>query len=173
MAETMLQDGDLVAIDRAFLLAQKQELAAQGLRVLAFAEGRISAGIEGPLGHSHLAGLTFLGFAGMKDPLRPEVPAAIASCIAAGIRVAMITGDDPSTAAAIARDAGLSTDGATPITGADLRAAEQQGKAELDALTRDACIFARVEPLQKLSIVESLERNGHLVAATGDPEQSV
>lgn len=168
MAETMLQDGDLVAIDRAFLLAQKQELAAQGLRVLAFAEGRISAGIEGPLGHSHLAGLTFLGFAGMKDPLRPEVPAAIASCIAAGIRVAMITGDDPSTAAAIARDAGLSTDGATPITGADLRAAEQQGKAELDALTRDACIFARVEPLQKLSIVESLERNGHLVAATGD-----
>jgi Ca2+-transporting ATPase len=168
MAETMLQNGNPVTIDRALLMAQKQELAAQGLRVLAFAEGRISAGGEGPLGHSHLAGLTFLGFAGMKDPLRPEVPDAIASCIAAGIRVAMITGDDPSTAAAIARDAGLSTGGATPITGADLRAAEQQGKAALDALTRDASIFARVEPLQKLSIVESLARNGHVVAVTGD-----
>jgi len=168
MAETMLADGSVVSIDRALLLAQKQELALQGLRVLAFAEGRLSADEDSSLGHSHLAGLTFLGFAGMKDPLRPEVPDAIAACKAAGVRVAMVTGDDPSTALAIARDAGLEIDGVKPVTGAELRAAEQQGNAALDALTRDASIFARVEPLQKLGIVESLARNGHVVAVTGD-----
>jgi Ca2+-transporting ATPase len=168
MAETMLQCGKAVAIDRALLLAQKSELTAQGLRVLAFAEGRLSADEAGPLGHSHLAGLTFLGFAGMKDPLRPEVPDAIANCVTAGIRVAMITGDDPLTALAIARDAGFATDGAKPVTGAELRAAEQQGTDALDAITRETSIFARVEPLQKLSIVESLARNGHVVAVTGD-----
>jgi Ca2+-transporting ATPase len=160
MAETMLHDGSVVAIDRALLLAQKQELASQGLRVLAFAEGHISADQDGSLGHSHLADLTFLGFTGMKDPLRPEVPAAIAACIAAGIRVAMVTGDDPSTASAIARDAGLDMAGLKSVTGTELRAAEQQGNAALDVLTRDANVFARVEPLQKLGIVESLARNG-------------
>jgi Ca2+-transporting ATPase len=168
MAETMLHDGSVVAIDRALLLAQKQELASQGLRVLAFAEGHISADQDGSLGHSHLADLTFLGFTGMKDPLRPEVPAAIAACIAAGIRVAMVTGDDPSTASAIARDAGLDMAGLKSVTGTELRAAEQQGNAALDVLTRDANVFARVEPLQKLGIVESLARNGHVVAVTGD-----
>ena len=168
MAEMMLHDKTVVAIDRALLLAQKQELAVQGLRVLAFAEGHVSADQDGPLGHSHLADLTFLGFAGMKDPMRPEVPDAIAACIAAGIRVAMVTGDDPSTASAIARDAGLGTAGLKTVTGAALRAAEQQGHAALDALTRGANVFARVEPLQKLSIVESLARNGHIVAVTGD-----
>jgi Ca2+-transporting ATPase len=168
MAETMLRDGSVAAIDRALLLAQKQELAAQGLRVLAFAEGHINAAEDGQFGHSHLADLTFLGFVGMKDPLRPEVPDAIAACMAAGIRVAMITGDDPLTASTIAREAGLQVEGLTPVTGTELRDAEQQDRAALDALTRTASVFARVEPLQKLSIVESLARNGHVVAVTGD-----
>jgi Ca2+-transporting ATPase len=168
MAETMLRDESVAAIDRALLLAQKQELAAQGLRVLAFAEGHINAAEDGQFGHSLLADLTFLGFVGMKDPLRPEVPDAIAACMAAGIRVAMITGDDPLTASTIAREAGLQVEGLTPVTGTELRDAEQQDRAALDALTRTASVFARVEPLQKLSIVESLARNGHVVAVTGD-----
>jgi Ca2+-transporting ATPase len=168
MAETMLCDGDSVAIDRPRLLDQKYAMATEGLRVLAFAEGRIGPEHAGTLDHRHLAALTFLGLAGMKDPLRAEVPQAIAACRAAGIRVAMITGDDPATACAIARDAGLDFDSLKAATGADLRRAEGQGLAAVDALTRDANIYARVEPLQKLGIVESMARNGHIVAVTGD-----
>lgn len=167
MAETMLCDGAVVGIDRPALLRQKEAMAAQGLRVLAFAQGQIGRDGAGSLGHHQLTNLTFLGLAGMKDPLRPEVPAAMAACKAAGIRVAMVTGDDPLTALAIARDAGLGAD-LTAVTGAELQAAADKGNEALDLLTRDAVVYARVQPLQKLGIVESLARNGHIVAVTGD-----
>jgi len=167
MAETMLCDGLAVPIDRPTLLRQKADMAAAGLRVLAFAQGRIGPDIAGALDHRHLTQLTFLGLAGMKDPLRAEVPAAIAMCRAAGIGVAMITGDDPLTALAIARDAGLGSD-LMAVTGADLQAAADKGHEALDQLTRKAVVYARIQPLQKLDIVESLARNGHIVAVTGD-----
>ena len=168
MASRMDRDGEAVAIDRDSLLAQKEELAARGLRVLAFAEGRIARQPNGDYGHGHLVDLVFLGLAGMQDPLRPGVTEAIAACAGAGIEVAMVTGDDPRTASAIARDAGIPFEDDQVVTGHAVRDAEAKGESALDDLTRRARIYARVEPAQKLAIVLSLARNGHFVAVTGD-----
>ncbi len=167
MSDRMHMGDAMEPIDRDILLVQKEELASRGLRVLAFAEGEIESSADG-YGHGHLVNLVFLGFAAMHDPLRPEVPAAIRACRGAGIQVAMITGDDARTAAAIAAAAGLPFTAADVVTGADIGQAEMRGEAELDELTRTARVFARVEPTQKLSIVLSMARNGHFVAVTGD-----
>jgi len=105
----------------------------------------------------------FLGLIGLADPLRASVPAAIAECRSAGIRVVMITGDYPATARAIARQAGLAAD--------DLVSGEALGAMD-DALlaqrVRTATVFARIMPEQKLRIVEALKTNGEVVAMTGD-----
>jgi Ca2+-transporting ATPase len=173
MADRMDRDGAAVAIDRAALIAQKDEMAERGLRVLAFAEGEIAgdpggAVADGGYGHHHLVDLLFLGLVGMEDPVRPEVPAAIAACRAAGIGVVMITGDDPKTACHIAGEAGIAFLPEAVATGEDVARAEREGPAAIDALTGKVRIYARVEPVQKLAIVQSLARNGHFVAVTGD-----
>ena len=169
MAERMEAAGGTLAIDRETLLRQKLEMTSQGLRVLAFAEGEIeTAPDDGAFGPHHLVNLTFLGMAGMQDPVRPEVPAALADCRKAGIEVVMITGDDPKTASVIAARAGLDVSGDEVVTGAEVRHAEEAGEVALDRLTRSARIYSRVEPAQKLSIVLSLARGGHYVAVTGD-----
>jgi Ca2+-transporting ATPase len=160
--------GATVPIDRRALLAQKEQLAAQGLRVLAFASGIIGPEPAGPFDHRHLVSLSFLGLAGMHDPVRAEVPAAIADCRRAGVDVVMITGDDPRTASTIAGRAGLAFEDDQVVTGDDVQRAESQGEAALDRLTRQARVYARVQPEQKLSIVLSLARSGHFVAVTGD-----
>ncbi|OJF97794.1 HAD family hydrolase [Pararhizobium antarcticum] len=157
-----------VSIDRDALLRQMAEMAGRGLRVLAFAEGAIDDGPEGPFGPHHLTDLVFLGICGMQDPVRPEVPQAIRDCHAAGVEVAMVTGDDPKTAAAIASEAGLIFQDDQITTGIEVQAAENAGASQLDDLTRRARIYARVAPSQKLAIVLSLARNGHFVAVTGD-----
>ena len=167
MVDRMDAHGAIVPVDRAALLRQRDEMAARGLRVLAFASGRIERGTA-PYGHGHLVELTFVGLVGMQDPIRPEVPGAIAQCYRAGIEVVMITGDDPRTAGAIAKDAGMVFTEAQIVTGAQVRAAEQGGAVALDALTARAAIYARVEPMQKLAITQSLARQGHVVAVTGD-----
>jgi Ca2+-transporting ATPase len=168
MADRMDVAGRATPIERTILLHQKEMLAAQGLRVLGFAEGEIATEPDGGYGHRHLVNLTFLGLAGMHDPVRPEVPAAIRACHGAGIEVAMVTGDDPRTASAIAEQAGLVFLPDQVVTGEEIRHAERQGESVLDSLTRRARIYARVDPTQKLSIVLSQTRNGHFVAVTGD-----
>jgi Ca2+-transporting ATPase len=168
MADRMDVDGKLVPIERERLLRQKDILAGQGLRVLAFAEGEITIDPDHGYGHRHLAKLVFLGLAGMQDPLRPEVPAAIRDCYRAGIEVAMVTGDDPRTASVIAGKAGLAFSPDQVVTGEDVRRATEQGDDALDRLTDRARIYARVEPAQKLAVVLSLARSGHFVAVTGD-----
>ncbi len=169
MADRMEVAGGTLLIDREALLRQKAEMTSQGLRVLAFAEGEISTEPDdGAFGPHHLVNLTFLGMAGMQDPVRAEVPAAIAACRAAGIEVAMITGDDPKTASVIAARAGLEVDDSQVVTGIDVRRAEEAGEVALDRLTAHARVYSRVEPSQKLAIVLSLARNGHYVAVTGD-----
>ncbi len=112
--------------------------------------------------------LTFLGLTGMQDPVRPEMPHAIRGCRHAGIEVAMVTGDDPKTASVIAERAGIVFSPDQVVTGGQVRRAEEDGQEALDRLTRTARIYARVEPMQKLSIVLSLARNGNFVAVTGD-----
>jgi Ca2+-transporting ATPase len=168
MCDGMDVNGEVAPLHRDRLLHQRDELAARGLRVLAFAMGELDDEPEGGFGHRHLARLTFLGFAGMQDPIRPEVPEALRACRRAGIEVAMITGDDPMTAATIAREAGLLFSPEQVATGDDLRRAESAGYEALDALTADVRIYARIDPAQKLAIVRSLARNGHFVAMTGD-----
>lgn len=90
----------------------------------------------------------------------------MAKCRAAGIRVAMVTGDHPVTACAIGRELELLQDDSQVITGSQLKTAGSE--AQMDQMTRDALVFARVEPTQKLAIVQSLQRNGHYVAVSGD-----
>ena len=112
--------------------------------------------------------LTLLGLAGFIDPVRPDAADAVAECQAAGIRVVMVTGDHPVTALAIARTLGIATRDEDVATGEDL---DELGSIEVPAyLDRvgSATVFARVAPLQKLSIVEALLRLGHFVAVTGD-----
>jgi P-type Ca2+ transporter type 2C len=130
--------------------------------VLAVAGGPVESATQ-----AGLRGLTLLGFVGLIDPVRPEVPAAIARCRRAGVAVVMVTGDHPDTALAIGRELGLARDRAEVVTGADL-AAIAQDRARFDAKVAEAHIFARVEPTQKLDIVESMRRAGHFVAVTGD-----
>jgi len=166
MCDTMAFPGQDVTIDVSSLEQQAIDLACQGYRVLAIA----SSDQEPPAGEvfceQHMHGLTFLGLVGMIDPLRPEAKQAVATCRNAGIEVAMVTGDHPATALAIAKELGLTKHEEHIVTGPELRAAD--GQEEIDSLTRRAHVFARVEPSQKLDIVHSLQRNGHFVAVSGD-----
>jgi Ca2+-transporting ATPase len=168
MASHMKVGDEKAPILRERILSQKDNLAARGLRVLAFAEGEIDAELLNGCEELPLVDLTFLGLVGMQDPVRPEVPEAISNCRSAGIEVVMITGDDPKTAGAIAKDAGLDYAPGKLATGDDVRRANDISREELDRLTSKTRIYARVEPTQKLSIVLSLARNGHFVAVTGD-----
>ncbi len=168
MADRMDMCGRAEPIDRQALLRQKEDLAARGLRVLAFAEGETAIEADGGFGRHLLVDLVFLGLAGMQDPIRPEVPKAIHDCQTAGVEVAMVTGDDPNTAAAIAAQAGLNFTEDQVITGEEVQSAEVLGHPRLDELTRRGRIYARVAPSQKLAIALSFARNGHFVAVTGD-----
>jgi magnesium-transporting ATPase (P-type) len=154
-------------VDAADALAAADDMAAQGYRVLALARGPVPMNAALAPSQADLKGLRLLGLVGLIDPLRPEVPAAIAQCRVAGIDVRMITGDHPQTALAIARDLGIADTTDHVVTGAELSAARHD-PAAFDTLARDARIFARVEPVQKLSIVQALQRAGHVVAVTGD-----
>ncbi len=143
---------------RQALRDRAEDLAGRGLRVLMVAEGGARTPVDDP------RGLVALGFVGISDPLRPDVPAAVRRCQEAGVRVIMLTGDSPATARAIADQAGL-LDGGDVLTGADI--AELQN-GDLDRRLERVAVIARVTPLDKLRIVESLQRHGHTVAMTGD-----
>ncbi len=169
MCSTMATPGQDVALDRRELENQAHKLASQGYRILALAAGEIepaqdSGGEE--FSEGHLKGLTLLGLVGMIDPLRAEAKAAVANCREAGIEVAMVTGDHPATALAIARELELADKVDQIVTGPELNHVADTD--EFDQLTRRARVFARVEPRQKLDIVQSLQRNGHFVAVSGD-----
>ena len=148
---------------------QLHSLTQNGYRVLAFAEGILE---EMPQGNLELEqvrpSLTYLGIAGFMDPIRSDVPDAIDQCRTAGVEVAMITGDHPDTSYAIGRQLGLATDESSVVTGSDLEALESPESPEFFDKVRLGRIFARVSPVQKLEIVDSMVQNGHFVAVTGD-----
>ena len=167
-------DGAPATLDAAAIERAAHAMAANGLRVLAFARGRCEAGA--PLCHDALAGrsLCFLGLVGMIDPPRPQAVAAVRVCRAAGIAVKMITGDHALTALAIARQMGIvaagPADGASSaapqvLTGRELARLDD---AALIAAARSVAVFARVEPEQKLRLVRALQQSGEVVAMTGD-----
>jgi calcium-translocating P-type ATPase len=152
----------LDAAAKTRLLVAQDELAAAGLRVLAFAHGPVEGGQP-----AEEDGLILSGMVGLEDPPRPEVPEAMARCAAAGIRVIMVTGDHPHTAQAIAREIGLvKTAQPVVITGDDLgRMSPAQLQLALDA---PEVLFARVAAVQKMHIAEALQKKGEIVAVTGD-----
>ena len=158
------------ALDSDSVHRRVEEMASDGLRVLALARAEFPAGTTSIQHQDVASGLSFLGLQGMIDPPRPEAVQAVHACQAAGIRVKMITGDHAGTAAAIAAQIGL--DGAersgaadNVITGKML--AELSDTELLDAVEKTA-VFARVAPEQKLRLVKALQHRGHVVAMTGD-----
>lgn len=155
-------------LDARTILAEADRLAAQGLRVLAFAS-RMWPQLPDASddAESIEKELAFIGLIGLIDPPREEAAAAVRECIEAGIRPVMITGDHPATALAIARRLGIATDGiaTTVLTGAAL---SETSDAELKARVLDVRVYARVDPAQKIRIVQALQSHGQFVAMTGD-----
>ncbi|NIA68582.1 HAD-IC family P-type ATPase [Pelagibius litoralis] len=154
-------------IDGERALAAAAAMAGQGYRVLAVARGTVSRDAGQRADPGSLRYLRLLGLVGLMDPLRPEVPDALRRCRSAGVSVVMVTGDHPETARVIARELGLGTGDPVVVTGAMLGRAGAGSEAFND-LVRGAEVFARVEPVQKLRIVQALQQSGHLVAVTGD-----
>ncbi|MCS6844597.1 MAG: cation-translocating P-type ATPase [Caldilineales bacterium] len=144
--------------DRSAILAQAQQMAGQALRVLGVAT-KPGASLDNAEG-----GMTFLGLVGMIDPPRPEAKLAVQACEQAGIKVAMITGDHPLTAQAVARELGLLKTGRV-VTGAELEAMDD---AQFEREVEQIEVYARVSPLHKLRVVTALQKHGHIVAMTGD-----
>ena len=145
-----------------------QVLAGRGLRVLAVAARHLAGVLPGSADAAERE-LTLLGLVALEDPPRPGAAAAVAACRRAGIRVAMVTGDHPETARAIAREVGLLT-GEDPrdelvVVGKQLPADDGVLGALLD---RDGAVVARVSPEDKLRIARALRQRGHVVAMTGD-----
>ncbi len=165
LCQHQLGETGLEPLDKHYWQDQLQQLASQGMRVMALAYREFDdadpvVGLE----HSHLQeSLVMVAFAGLADPPRPEAKAAIADCHSAGVRVIMITGDNPLTAQAIGRELGL--DGARVVTGAELDA---MSKEDFARTAERVDIFARTSPANKLQLVKVLQARGHTLAMTGD-----
>ncbi len=155
---------------RQRVIAQNDKLASDGLRVLGVAFRPLTS-LPDEINEATIEhDLIFTGMVGMIDPPRPEVKIAVARCRAAGIRPIMITGDHPLTAQAIALELDIareSADGAAPrvITGTKL---DKMTPEELQEIVKTVNVFARVSPEHKLNIVKALQKQGHIVAMTGD-----
>ncbi len=166
--EGILAHSTATESERAWAHAKNEELAADGLRVIAVAVGVAK---DGPTGvrESDEDVLHFAGLVAFSDPIREGVADALAECGAAGIRVIMITGDHPATAHAVAEGLGLAHQGSDGI---DLIASgdelDTQDAAGFERLISSANVFARTRPEQKYRLVESLRARGEVVAMTGD-----
>ena len=157
------RDGPLDDDRRERALDDVGALAGDGLRVLALARRRLGTVLPASAEEAETE-LEFLGLVGLEDPVRPEVPDAIARCQRAGIRVVMVTGDHPATAAKVAAKVGL-PEGRLAI-GPELPVDDE----ELRRLMADSSVnvLARIVPEQKLRIAGALQDDGHVVAMTGD-----
>ena len=156
----------LSAVDRLAIQQRVEAMAARGLRVLGVARGLWEAGdSDTPWPKTqHDFDFSFLGLVGFYDPPRSGVPAAVAECRAAGVRVLMLTGDHPATARAIARQVGLS-ERAEVITGPEIAALDDE---VLRLRLKQVDLCARLLPEQKLRLVRVLQQAGEVVAMTGD-----
>ncbi|TKB35052.1 MAG: calcium-translocating P-type ATPase, PMCA-type [Nitrospira sp.] len=165
-----LCDGQLTgdartALDTAAILAQAEQMAAEGLRVLALAY-RIWPDVPEALAPDSVErGLTFLGLVGLMDPPREEARSAVALCKSAGITPVMITGDHPATARAIALRLGIIENHDAVLTGQELAKLPLD---EYEARVEGIRVYARVSPEQKITIVKGLQDQGEFVAMTGD-----
>lgn len=148
--------------DRRSWLKRNRGLAEQGMRLLALARKKTAEKDEDPYRE-----LTLLGFACLLDPPRQDVQDALGECAKAGIRVIMVTGDQPATARGIAAAIGLNADESRTFRGGALRSAEDLVPEDRQKILQ-ASIFARVSPEQKLSLIALHQESGEIVAMTGD-----
>ncbi|HEY9625118.1 MAG TPA: cation-translocating P-type ATPase [Crinalium sp.] len=166
---TQVQTGDrptpLTDEQRHQILEKNNQLAGRGLRVLGFAYKPLDAVPPAGTDEASEKELVWLGLVDMLDAPRPEVRDAVARCRTAGIRPIMITGDHQLTARAIAEDLGIANAGDEVLTGRDL---EKFSPEELERQVGRVSIYARVAPEHKLRIVQALQRQGKIVAMTGD-----
>ncbi|HWW71373.1 MAG TPA: HAD-IC family P-type ATPase [Duganella sp.] len=160
--ESIIDLCHLDTVRSGIITQQVERMAEEGLRVLGVARAVFDQSILP--GNQHAFDFEFLGLVALEDPVRPDVPAAIGQCRLAGIRVVMITGDHPATAISIARQAGLVSEGSA-ITGAELAA---MSDVELADRLADTDVFCRVQPAQKLRLVQAFQGRGEVVAMTGD-----
>lgn len=167
MCTTMACAGGEQDIDSQALLQQGHALAAQGYRVLVAAQGFIRDRQPDTLETGDLQQLTFLGMTAMIDPLREESAPAIEQCRAAGIEVVMVTGDHPLTAFAMGRELNLVQTPEQVVTSQQFRTAMGDA-ARSRQMLQTARVYARMEPHQKLELVNALKQQGHFVAVTGD-----
>jgi Ca2+-transporting ATPase len=168
-AHALTREGEkpLNETSRQAIMAEVKAMGAQALRVLGLAYKPLAA-IPDLQPESEERELVWVGLAGMMDPPRPEAKIALEQCHEAGIRVIMVTGDNPDTAAAIGRDLGFLAPGEKnppTLTGQDINALDDPGL--LQALQR-VRVFARVSPEHKLRLVDLLQDRGEVVAMTGD-----
>ncbi|MBR3377738.1 HAD-IC family P-type ATPase [Candidatus Saccharibacteria bacterium] len=152
--------------DQKKLRAQNEALAHDGYRVIALASAKV--GKKEKYNEKDIKNLKFMGFVAFIDPIRKEAAASIRECRTAGIKVLMITGDHPLTALSIAKDLSLVADESEVTNGEEVEKYYRRGEKEFDDFIASKLVFARVTPLQKLHIVESLKRQGEFVAVTGD-----
>jgi Ca2+-transporting ATPase len=163
-ADRLAGDGT-VAIDLAAAQAQAEKLAEEGLRVLAFALKRLPALPDTTDASVLETDLSFIGLVGLIDPPRPEAADAVAACQTAGIIAVMITGDHPATARAIATRLGIIGSGGKVLTGGEMaKLSSPAFEREVDSVR----VYARINPEQKIRIVQALQDKGEFVAMTGD-----
>ncbi|MCW8887236.1 MAG: cation-transporting P-type ATPase, partial [Motiliproteus sp.] len=164
------EEGQIAKLDKDHCHQDVEAMAANGMRVLAFACVELTDQ-QTEISHDDLAsGLTFIGLQGMIDPPRPEAIEAVSACQSAGVTVKMITGDHGVTAAAIAQEIGLKgrrleNGQLAAITGHQLA---EMSDEQIDEAVQQTAVFARVAPEQKLRLVEAMQRRGDVVAMTGD-----
>ena len=149
LASLCVQEPDLTAVNN---------LAARAMRTLAFAHKEITDGDDTE------TSLVWDGYVGIRDPLRQDIVKSVACCQHAGIRVRMVTGDNPETAQAVAREAGI-LQGGEIITGNQFRSLSEEGRV---TTAQGMDVMARAEPMDKLLLVEALQKTGAVVAVTGD-----
>lgn len=159
MAQRCIQ-GDLDTAKRI-----TEEMSSSALRVLAVAYKKIDEVPDSPTSDELENGLTFLGLVGMIDPPRPEAKEAVATCLKAGIKPVMITGDHVVTASAIAKELGILQPSDRAITGSELDAMTD---SQLDEQVENIAVYARVSPENKIRIVKAWQRKGQVVSMTGD-----
>ncbi len=167
VCDKIIEDGQIRKLsdnDRKKILSVNENLAGKALRVLAFAYKETSESCDYSV-EAVEKNLVFVGLVGMIDPPREEVKDAIKKCREAGIKVTIITGDHAITTKAIAIDVGLFNEGDIVLTGEDI---DKMTDLELEKKLDHIRIIARALPIQKLRIVEALQKKGHIVAMTGD-----
>jgi P-type Ca2+ transporter type 2C len=172
LCKKMNRSGRFVDIDRKKMDKKVNELAGDGYRVIAVAEGKDKKRKDyDGLSKKDLPPLNLLALVGFIDPIRPEAKDAIDKSKKAGVRVVMITGDNPETALTIARELMITGGKEDVITGSDLgewNEDNEEKKKEFENKARIKKVFARISPIQKLRLVEAFKRIGNFVAVTGD-----